>query len=688
MRVISLFSGVAGLDLGIKLAIPSATTIAYVENDRYCQKVISARIRDGWLTNAPIYGNILTFDAKPFRGRCELVAGGFPCFTAGTHILTWEGYRPIETLVVGDRVLTHTGRWKRVTAVMQRDAHTTRVLRGQGFPDIRTTDEHPFYIRRRGRHWDNDNRNYRRTFAAPAWASAEEITTSDYVGQVLPVEPVDCGKDDEHFWWLIGRYLADGWRTVSNKKGRVIICAAHSEADAVEERIRRVFPCCRSNERTVVKFHITRIGFHEWTRQFGRMAGGKLIPGWVLGLPPAKAAALLDGYLTGDGCRYQNRTGSGGGWTSGTVSRALALGVALLAQRAWGIVASIHEYTPANLAIIEDRQVSQQRRYQVVIPDRNRSAFVEGEYGWKLVRSNEPEGPARVWNISVEEDESYVADGVIVHNCQDISNAGKREGIRHGNRSGLWFQFERVIREVRPRYVFVENVSALLVRGMDVVLGSLAELRYDAEWCVLSASAVGAPQLRKRLFLLAYLADAPGDDLGDDGLRSAIGADPGGRLQTGDIGRPLAHPEGGSSGWEAGERSEAWESAGRRSEAVGEPTGEGLEIGPGERGDDEQELPAAERTGLPLFPPGPGDADGWAAILREYPDLAPAVERPVRLLAAELPAGMDRPRRSSRIDQLRALGNSVVVAQGAFALVTLARRIECSDIVSDITTPT
>jgi DNA (cytosine-5)-methyltransferase 1 len=87
--------------------------------------------------------------------------------------------------------------------------------------------------------------------------------------------------------------------------------------------------------------------------------------------------------------------------------------------------------------------------------------------------------------------------------CQDVSNAGKREGI-DGERSGLWSEYARAIGELRPRYVFVENVAALLVRGLDRVLGDLAALGYDAEWDCIPAAAVGAPHLRDRLYLVAY----------------------------------------------------------------------------------------------------------------------------------------------------------------------------------------
>jgi DNA (cytosine-5)-methyltransferase 1 len=90
--------------------------------------------------------------------------------------------------------------------------------------------------------------------------------------------------------------------------------------------------------------------------------------------------------------------------------------------------------------------------------------------------------------------------------CQDISVAGKGAGIG-GERSGLWSEYARIIGELGPAYVIVENVSALLNRGMDVVLGDLAALGYDAEWHCIPASAVGAPHRRDRVWIIADARD-------------------------------------------------------------------------------------------------------------------------------------------------------------------------------------
>jgi len=91
--------------------------------------------------------------------------------------------------------------------------------------------------------------------------------------------------------------------------------------------------------------------------------------------------------------------------------------------------------------------------------------------------------------------------------CQDISAAGKGAGI-DGERSGMWRHMARVISEVRPRYVFVENSPILTSRGLGVVLGDLAAMGYYAEWCVLGASDAGAPHRRERIWILAADAES------------------------------------------------------------------------------------------------------------------------------------------------------------------------------------
>jgi DNA (cytosine-5)-methyltransferase 1 len=86
--------------------------------------------------------------------------------------------------------------------------------------------------------------------------------------------------------------------------------------------------------------------------------------------------------------------------------------------------------------------------------------------------------------------------------CQDISYAGRGAGLS-ADRSGLWYEFARLIGELGPRLVIVENVAALLDRGMAEVLGTLSDLGFDAEWSTVSACSVGATHMRRRVFIVA-----------------------------------------------------------------------------------------------------------------------------------------------------------------------------------------
>lgn len=97
--------------------------------------------------------------------------------------------------------------------------------------------------------------------------------------------------------------------------------------------------------------------------------------------------------------------------------------------------------------------------------------------------------------------------------CQDVSFAGLGAGLS-GARSGLWFHMLRIVRDLRPKYVLVENVSALFIRGFGRVLADLAEVGYSAEWDSLQAGYFGAPHERERVFILAY----PNKEHGEAGL--------------------------------------------------------------------------------------------------------------------------------------------------------------------------
>lgn len=227
--------------------------------------------------------------------------------------------------------------------------------------------------------------------------------------------------------------------------------------------------------------------------------------------------------------------------------------------------------------------------------------------------------------------------------CQDISAAGKGAGIT-GERSGLWKEFARIIGDVRPRFVFVENSPMLTLRGLNVVLADLAALGMDAVWEVVSAAQAGAPHRRERIWILAYsdglrleehelfqsnLSSGSSQVANDNSLRQLQpqGRECDQRGRAGDGGLPVRHAHGA-----------------------------GLEIGQGQPGDDGAEQPAAIGTSWWQSEPGLGRlADELPPeLVSGWWDIEPDVGR--------VAAGV-----KNRVGKLKALGNAQVPLQCALA---------------------
>jgi len=401
-RVVELFAGVGGFRLGLEAHGFRTVWANQWEPSTRKQHAFDCYVARFGDSPAHVNEDLERVMDEAEAGRTEipdhaLLVGGFPCFVAGTMVLTEHGHRPIERLAVGDRVLTHLGRWRPVTAVMSREAPETLVISGHGFPDLRTTPEHPFWARRRDHTWAG-SRSLDRWTDEPRWIEAQLFDRDTLVCQVLP-----------------------------------------SDGPSADE-----------------------------------------------------ARALLGASDTST-------------WSAETDDRGRALDLALLAQRAFGVVPIVSERTISGCPT----------RYRIGLPGGDRLAFVEGAYGWRTVRSIETAPGATVHNLSVAEDESYVADGCVVHNCQDYSVArtlNQALGIE-GRKGVLWWQIHRLLTMKRPPFLFLENVDRLLKspagqRGRDfgVMLVTLANLGYEVEWRVVNAADYGFPQKRRRVYLVGRLA--------------------------------------------------------------------------------------------------------------------------------------------------------------------------------------
>lgn len=285
--------------------------------------------------------------------------------------------------------------------------------------------------------------------------------------------------------------------------------------------------------------------------------------------------------------------------------------------------------------------------------------------------------------------------------CQDVSLAGAGAGLKPGTRSGLWAYFATAISKLRPRYVVAENVRGLLsaeahsdvepcpwclgdaggesyLRALGAVLGDLAQLGYDAQWCGLRAADVGAPHGRFRVFILAEHAAVPG-----------LQGSPGRRVQHGDSGSGcLAVTDTSDDGRERRAEPDQWSEAWFAASLGDDPDGRDHTPADTERGGRDGRSPHQIGEQVRRTPPaGSSTAPEWA----EY---GPAIYRWERILGRLAPAPTEpgsrgAPRLAPRFvewmqglpaghvtavpglnrnSQLKALGNGVVPQQAAAAL--------------------
>jgi DNA-cytosine methyltransferase len=517
MRYVSVFSGieaasVAFWDLGWE-------PVAFSEVDEFPCAVLAHRF-----PHVPNLGDIRKVDWKPYRGKVDLVVGGSPCFPGGTLITTKDGCKDISEIKAGDVVLTHKGRFRKVLSVGSKNADTI-VLKGQGTCGIECTPNHPFYRMRVRSAWNNDKREYLREFSQHEWARADEMDHSMWLN-VCSSEPCEIpqvaapGKGSrghgyldgvemgEPFFYFVGRWLADGWANYHQRKGRVdskmkrvYVCCAKDKREELAERLSETGLCFSCHEqRTTYRFVLSSTQIYDWiVRNFGLHADGKHVPGWCLGIDERLRRSLFQGYVDADGCVV------GGGYKASTVSKALAVGMKQLAGSI-GYSVTITRHENHRDATIEGRHVNEKPAYVSTYNSNPRSAVMCSEGFWGLVRSvsNGHRG-VKVYNLEVEEDHSYLADGVAVHNCQSFSIAGKREGLK--GESGLMYEFIRCVREVRPRWLLWENVPGALSSERGAAFGQLLhELAdgggYGCAWRVLDAQFFGVAQRRRRIFLV------------------------------------------------------------------------------------------------------------------------------------------------------------------------------------------
>lgn len=444
----------------------------------------------------------------------DILAGGTPCFAAGTMVLTPNGYVPIETLKVGDEVVTHRGRLRKILRVGSKIAETAEA-RIVSRPPMRCTLDHKFWSATK-KHHNHDNH----LVIDDCGFLEVEKNISGYVAQQraydIPMPddfPVGGVTSVETVIELAGWYCGDGCiRSYKDRKNRVVVLCVNADKMAVLlERLGEKIHICQGNPDAngVFKAQICSTSLAMWLeRHFGKLAHCKTVPAWLIAAPQNVRDAFIRGYLATDRCTLPNGTVS---FT--TISKSLAYGVADILRDA----CVFYNDVPSR-CVIQGREVNQ-RPFYIVRKNLHANRFHKhGDWAFVRVKSLANRRTEKVYQIEVEEDHSYVSNGIVSKNCQDVSVAGKRAGMQEGSgtRSSLAFDFVRLARELRPRWVLWENVAGSIdsKNAPDFLrfAAALGECGYTIAWRVLDAQYVrvdgmerAVPQRRRRVWVVGCL---------------------------------------------------------------------------------------------------------------------------------------------------------------------------------------
>lgn len=452
INVLSLFDGISCGRIALERAeIPVKTYTAY--------EIMSSAITVSQANYPDIVhkGDVFSADYRKDLpcGSPDLLIGGSPCFTAGTPVFTASGIKNIEDVEVGDLVLTHNNRYKQVTAVGNKVAKVYAV-KAQGVPIFYATANHPFYTATK------------ETFDKPQWTKAKDLTADMYFGSpIITTEENPYGLDEETCW-LLGRYTACGYlrRVISEvhtKKPvqyQVVFSVETHKLDEFHRHIKHYpYNCFNRSERM---FHcvITDTKLYDFIKEhdFGVRYSDKNVPNFILNLPKALLKAYMDGYLSGNAVEVPKQHK----YVTSSVSKRLIYSLALAVQKLYRTAPHIMT-NPAKHRNPKSTSNKYKAYSMIISTDAAKTtAVIKNNVLWTPFKTIEPVHRATVYNISVAEDESYVANNRIVHNCTYWSCAnGKRETTPDGQGGRLFMQYVRALKETKPKYFLYENNASI-----------------------------------------------------------------------------------------------------------------------------------------------------------------------------------------------------------------------------------
>ena len=484
MKVLSLFSGIGAFEKALKNIGKDFELVNYCEIDKYASNAYSQIHHVSEDLNL---WDVTKVDTSKLQG-IDLVTYGFPCVPRGYKIKTDNGYKNIEDIKVNDLVLTHTNTYQHVLKTMNRFSDHINHIKCVGCEDLQLTDEHPLYVLR--------NNEF-------CWIKAKDLNKLDYITYNINTNSIKTDIPDNALW-LLGRYIADGYKE-KNTPNRPVFAIGKAKVQEFEQHIKDYSYTVFHADRSAIEYRITDDYLCELIKNLPTGSINKQIPQWVIDLPKEQLEIFYRGYFSGDGHSRKDRDLE----MFCTVSKELYLALQEIIIKLYNVVPTVsirHDNRKDTFNDTYNAQYSFNPKNQKVINDQICVPIKEITRETKEIE---------VFNFEVEKDNSYTVNNVIVHNCQDISIAGKQRGFTDEDgqqtRSGLFFEALRIITDLQPQYAIAENVKALTSNAFndefETVIKSLADAGYNNYYSVLNAKDYGIPQNRERIFIVSIRKD-------------------------------------------------------------------------------------------------------------------------------------------------------------------------------------
>lgn len=386
----------------------------------------------------------------------EILCAGFPCFVAGAHVLTNHGYKRIEDISQTDTLMTHTGKFQKILNLQTKKYHgRLYTIQTRFHLAIQCTDEHPFYIRKRTRTWNHSMGKYEYNFSEPEWKPSSKLSTSDYLGMKINDQShlPELYLNNPDIWFWMGQLIGQEClvENISYKKKMVI-------------------------------------------------------PEWIQNAPINLIQEFVNGYQTsGNVILNQNL------FMMTSLTYTLALGLQRLYLKL-GHMLSIKKMFSSQNKVSKCSQDTYHLYGDTYKKNSQNSSFIDDQgYVWypinKIVRGDLV--TETVYNFEVEEDNSYIVENIIAHNCQPFSIAGKQEAFHDKVKGNLFYKILDIIDVKKPKTLILENVKNLYTihegKTFNIIKKELQERGYQVAHKVIDSRYYNCPQSRQRIYIICNL---------------------------------------------------------------------------------------------------------------------------------------------------------------------------------------